>query len=267
LFVVKVRGQHLDQVTKKELISKIRRISGLSARKCPLTIRLLELLHTQPEIWMPFKELSLPDRIQNVATMNSDELRNMLTQLSINLNPAEFTQWESNCKATQEAFARCFEVLSQLLPLVLPTVEVDPAEITWAFTVVQTRSMLTDEEVARGSGTGQLVPLFDMLNHSPAAPTCNYAPPSSLIGQGIRAMLAVQADPVQLSVDFGPDGAALLARGGRPLGRLDDCLIVTASSGGLRAGEEARLRYHDPPELSQEGRMMFALTYGFDPAK
>ncbi len=44
----------------------------------------------------------------------------------------------------------------------------------------------------------------------------------------------------------------LLMRGGRPLGRLDDCFIATAPKGGLRAGEEARYQYHDPPPLSRE---------------
>ena len=209
---------------------------------------------------MPFKELSLPARIQNVVTMNRDELRDMITQLPITLSTEDTAQWEDNCIATEKNFANCFEVISQLLPLVLPTADVvDPAEITWAFTVVQTRALLTDEENLRGFGTGHLVPLFDMVNHAPA-PTCDYALPPAVIGQGARAILAIQADPDQLSVEIGPDGAALLMRGGRPLGRLDDCLIVTASSGGLRAG------YHDPPVLTPQGRMMFALTYGFDPA-
>ncbi len=215
---------------------------------------------------MPFKEFSLPVRIQNVVTMNRDEMRDMITKLPIMMSPADSTQWEANCIATQKHYADCFEVISQLLPLVLPTADaVDPAEITWAFTVVQTRSLLTDEETISGFGTGHLIPLFDMLNHAPVS-TCDYAPPPAIIGQSTRTILAIQADPDQLSVETGPDGAALLMRSGRSLGRLDDCFIVTTSRGGLRAGKEARFCYHNPLVLTSEGRMMFALTYGFDPA-
>ncbi len=44
-----------------------------------------------------------------------------------------------------------------------------------------------------------------------------------------------------------------------------------APKGGLRAGEEARFMshhnvYQDTKALSQEKRMMFALTYAFHPA-
>ncbi len=104
------------------------------------------------------------------------------------------------------------QVVSQLLPLVLPTVDnIDPAEITWALTVAQTRSHIF-----------ALVPLIDMLNHHDA-PTrvCNAVPPPQYLGHGylFRAMRALHADPSQLRVETGPDGAALLMRGGRPLYR------------------------------------------------
>jgi len=226
-------------------------------------IMLLELLHTQPEIWVPYKELSLPARILTVATMNSDELRVLLTQLPISLSPADFDVWGGSRKTTQELFATCIDVVAQLLPLVIPTVDdVDPAEITWALTVVQTRSIMIGEDIARGPS---LVPLFDMLNHAPAR-ACDFVPESHQIGRDLRAELAIQVDPAQLRVVTGPDGGALLMRGGRPLGRLDDCLILMAPKAGLRAGEEARFEYQDTESYSQKKRTMFALTYGFYPA-
>jgi hypothetical protein len=239
-------------------------MNPLLAYKCPLAIRLLELLHTQPEIWVPYKELSLPERIPNICTMNSEELREMLNGLPIRLHPADFTVLEASRKLTQETTAECFEVLAQLLRLVVPAVDVRPAEIPWAFTIAQTRSVLTNEENARGFGTGHLIPLFDMLNHASAG-TCSVAPasPSHLAA---RAAAAAQAAPeAQLSVAAGPDGAALLLRGGWPLGRLDDCVILRAPGGGLRAGEEARLQYQDPMPDSPAERVKFAVTYGFYP--
>jgi hypothetical protein len=229
-------------------------------------IRLLELLHTQPDVWAPYKELCLPDRVLNIITMNSEELRDMLTHLPIALTPTDLTMWEEGRKDTQEVFAECLEVLTQLLPLALPAVDsIDLGEITWAFTVVQTRAVLTDEESTRGFGTGHLVPLFDMLNHAPAN-TCTFVPLPHLAVRGLRASRAVQADPTRLSVASGPDGAELLMRDGRPLGRLDDCLIVRAPKGGLRAGEEVRFKYHDTAALGPKEKIAFALTYGFYPA-
>jgi hypothetical protein len=199
-------------------------------------------------------------RIQTGTTLTSEELRHLLTQLPITLSPADFELWEIRRRSSQEVFAECCEILSQLLPLVLPPgVDVDPAEITWAFTVVETRSGVTKEDHNRGFGTGQLIPLVDMLNHA-SANTCSFAP------RGARAARAVQADPARLSVAVGPDGTELLMCDGRPLGRLDDCRIVTAPSGGLRAGEEVRFEYHEPASLSPDERIMFAMTYGFYPA-
>jgi hypothetical protein len=257
------RGQYLDQPTKERLIAAIRGIPGIIARKCPLAIRLLELLHTQPEIWMPYKELCLPDRVPTAITMTSDELRDLLSQVPI--SAADLAREEHGQRYTREVFAECFEVLTQLLPLVLPTVDdVDPAEITWAFTIVQTRSRLTDEDNLRGFGPGHLVPLFDMMNHA-VGDTCSFVLRPQIALPGMRAHRAVEADPARLSVVAGPDGAELLMRGGRPLGRLDDCLIVTAPMGGLRAGEEARFEYHDTRKLGPEERLQFLSTYGFYP--
>jgi hypothetical protein len=229
------------------------------ASKCPLTIRLLELLHTQPAIWIPYKELCPPERIQTGNTLTSNELRQFLKKLPITLSLSDFMLWELMRSSSQDVFADCIKVISQLLSLVLPTgVDIDPTEITWAFNVVETRSVLTEEAHNRGSNTNQIVPLFDMLNHA-SGNTCSFAP------RDARRKCALQADPARLSVVIGPDGAELLMRDGRPLGRLDDCIVVRASSSGLRAGEEARFEYHDTASLRPMERIMFSLTYGFYP--
>ena len=56
----------------------IKDMPGPIARKWPLAIRLVELLHKQPDIWGPYKELFLPERIQTEFTMTSEELRQRL---------------------------------------------------------------------------------------------------------------------------------------------------------------------------------------------
>ena len=162
-----------------------------------------------------------------------------------------------------------FKVISQLLPLILPTAkDIDPAEIIWAYTIVQTRAMLTDEENERGFGTGHLVPVVDLLRYArkDRAPACDFAPSPNIIGQSLRALIAVKANQPQLNVMTGSDGVSLLMRHGRPIGRLDDCVILTAPRSGLRVGEEARFQYHDPLPVTLQERMMFAMIYGFDPA-
>jgi hypothetical protein len=185
-------GQHLDQHATLALISAIREIPGIIARKMPLTIRIVELLHTQPEIWMPYKEMCLPNRILSFLTMTSDELRDFLERPPISANPSEIKFLEGGVNHDKKVYAQCVQVMGQLLSLVLPNIDVDSEEITWAYTVMMSRSIQTPEEVLRGGGPGQLIPLFDMMNHA-ARPACDLAQHNVHVKPGERARLAAQA--------------------------------------------------------------------------
>ena len=213
---------------------------------------------------MPYKDLCLPIRILTSTTMTLDELRDLLERPPISATPAELKFWEDNLALTMEYYAQCVQVLGQLLSLVLPTTRVDPAELVWAYSVTATRSIMTAEDELRGGGPGHLIPLFDMMNHG-ARPVCDLAQPPFLARPGARAALAVQAAPAQLRVAAEPGRPALLLRGGRPLGRLDDCGIIQAPPGGLRAGDEARFEYPPTPFPDRVAQIIFVLTYGFCP--
>ncbi len=214
---------------------------------------------------MPYKEMCLPNRILSFLTMTSDELRDFLERPPISANPSEIKFLEGGLNNTKKVYAQCVQVMGQLLSLVLPNIDVDSEEITWAYTVVMSRSIQTPEEVLRGGGPGQLIPLFDMMNHA-ARPVCDLAQPSFLAKPGERARLAAQAAPAQLRVVAAPGEPALLMRGERPLGRLDDCVIIQAPPLGLRAGEEARFEYHPTPFPDRLAKIRFALSYGFCPS-
>ena len=228
----------------------------------PLTVRLLELLYRKPEIWVPYKEMCLPDRILTSITMSVEELRDLLGRPPISASPLELKLWENGFDAERKKFfAPCIQLLGQLTSLVLPSVNFSPAELTWAYSVTTTRAALTvDDELL----AGQLIPLVDMMNHA-SHPLCDIAPPPSWLPPGMRAELAVQADPAQLRVVAVPGKPTLLMRGERLLGRLDDCAIIRAPKGGLRPGDEALIEYHPTPFPDRATQIAFALTYGFCP--
>ena len=194
-----------------------------------------------------------------MITMTAEELREFLQRLPLSLSPEEFADWEGCRLKNHAAFNQCRPVLAFILQLVLPGVEIDPADIPWAYTVTQTRAVMSD-------GGGRIVPLFDMLNHA-NPPVCTSMCPPHPIPQDALAMLAVQADPAQLRVaSAGPGEPAVLTRRGRRLGRLEDCAVVLAPPGGARAGAELRLQYHDTSVRDRRADIQFAVSYGFYPA-
>ena len=250
-------GKNLDQPTKQGLLSAVRNMPGIISRKFPLTIRLLELLHTQPEVWMPYRRMCLADRIQTSITMTAEELSDLLKRMPISFSPEENKLLEKCRIDTQKVFNSFLPVLTFLLDLVLPGVTIEPAEITWAFTVVQTRAS------AGGDRGGKLVPLFDMLNHADS-PVCMLLSAPHELDPGALGMLALLVDPTQLSL--AAHEPAVLMRRGRRLGRIDDCAVLIAPSSGVRAGAELRLQYHDTSVRDMQADVNFAMTYGFYPA-
>jgi hypothetical protein len=259
-------GKHLDLPAKKRMEDEILRLPQEKAVIWLVTIRFLELLHTQQETWRPYKELCLPNRIQSLITMTSDELRNrILTFPKDEINEGSFIAWESEREYLQESsLPKTLEVLMQLLSFILPTAEkVHTAELIWAYTVVDTRSV-------KSKGVVCLAPLFDMMNHCPhRACSCLFLHGDPRRLSQTIAKLNRQAGKNDLRVVAGPGpggAGAILTRRGRALGRLDECLLLQAGTGGLPAGAEARYMYVDIARYSPQTTMEFALDYGFFPA-
>ena len=146
--------------------------------------------------------------------------------------------------------------MPKLASLVLPGVEISPAELTWAFTVAQSRAV-------NCNGRAELIPLFEMFNHAPCD-VCDFSVVTVAMAPAIRASMAIEAAPTQLRVAWAGQDLELL-RGDTPLGKLDDCCIILAPPRGLRAGEEACFSYHDTSELSLDKKVGFLLQYGFYP--
>ena len=209
---------------------------------------------------MPYKRLCLPDRIQTMVTMTAEELRDLLKGMPISISPEEFADWEACRIRNRNAFAGCIPVLTLILRLVLPGVAIEPAEITWAYTVTQTRAVTSD------GGSGKIVPLFDMLNHA-VAPVCLLAHSPHSFPPDFLAQLALDADPANLRLAAaGPGRPAALTRRGRRVAALADCDILIAPREGARAGAELRLQYHDTSARDRQADIQFAVSYGFYPA-
>jgi hypothetical protein len=226
---------------------------GQIARKWPLAIRLLELLHKQPHIWVPYKALFLPERVQTEFTMTLEEVRD---RLKLAPSAEDMDVFEPKLNITRAIFEGGLNAVSQLATLVLPGVAISHAELTWAFSVVQSRAN-------GGKDRAELIPVFDMLNHAPDK-VCEFAEMTVAMNPEIRARMATMVAPTQLKVAWvGPE--PVLFRGNTPLGRLDDCSILLAPAGGLRAGEEACFTYHDTSEFSMGLKQAFLMAYGFFP--
>ncbi len=195
-----------------------------------------------------------------MVTMTAEELREFLKRMPISVTPEEFADWERCRVKNHEAFNAFLPILTILLQLVLPGVAIEPARITWAYTVCQTRAVTSE------GGSGKIVPLFDMLNHA-AAPVCLLAHSPHSLPPDLLAQLAVDAHPAQLRLAAAAPGApAALTRRGRPLCRIDDCDILIAPAGGAGAGAELRLQYHDTTARDRKADLQFAVSYGFYPA-
>ena len=248
-------GKDLDLQTKQEISEAIKVMMGPVARKWPIAIRLVEVLHKQPAVWAPYKELFLPERIQTEFTMTSEEFRNRLKLVPSALDVDDYAQ---RFLRTKFLFDGGFKAMSKLASLVLPGVEISPAELTWAFTVAQSRAV-------NRNGSAELIPLFDMFNHAPGRDdVCDFSVVTVAMAPAIRASMAMDAAPTQLRVAWAGQDLELL-RGDTPLGKLDDCCIILAPPRGLRAGEEACFSYHDTSELSLDKKVGFLLQYGFYP--
>ncbi len=234
----------------------IKNMPGPIARKWPLAIRLVELLHTQPDVWAPYKELFLPERIQTEFTMTPEEVRHRLKLAPFRV---DFGVYEKRWEFTRAVFSEGLQAVHRLARLTLPGTETTPEELTWAFSVVQSRAV-------NRRGLAELIPLFDMLNHAPG-PACDFSAVTTQLAAPIRAAMATDADPARLQVRCTGDGQAPthLFRGGRLLGHLDDCVVLLAPARGLRAGEEACFRYHEAAGLSEDERLGFLMQYGFYP--
>lgn len=231
---------------------------GIIARKWPLAIRLVELLHTKPDIWGPYKELFLPERIQTEVTMTLEEAKQRLQLAPFQVDMDGFAAMHFH---TQAEFAKSLKVAYNLARLVLPSVDITPEKLTWAFTVVQTR--------ADGhNGGAELIPLFDMFNHA-ATKACDFYKVSVRMCAPIRASMAMDADRGQLRAACAKDSGVpeLLYRGQQLLGHLDDCVILLAPPCGLRKGDETFIKYHDLTECSPLETLHFLMTYGFYPAE
>ena len=117
--------------------------------KCQLTIRLLEVLHTQPEVWMVYKKLCLPAQIQTTITMTAEELKDFIKRMPLSMTSEEFSRWRTCRNKDQETFNTLLPVLETIVHLVnrvvIPDAKIEPAEITWALTVAQTRATRTGE--------------------------------------------------------------------------------------------------------------------------
>jgi hypothetical protein len=209
---------------------------------------------------MPYKKLCLPDRIQTMVTMTAEELSDLLKRMPISVTPEELTDWEACRVRNRQAFNACLPVLTLLLGLVLPGVAIEPAEITWAYTVAQTRAVTSD------GGSGKMVPLFDMLNHA-VSPVCILAHSPHSLPPDFLAQLALDADPAHVRLTPpAPGEPAILTRRGRRLARLDACDILIAPPDGAPAGAELRLQYHDTSVRDRQADIQFAVSYGFYPA-
>jgi hypothetical protein len=226
---------------------------GPIARKWPLAIRLVELIYREPAIWVPYKELFLAERIQTEFTITLDEC---MERLKLFPSVVDVDDYTAALTETQAVYRDSLKTASKLASLVLPGVATTLAELTWAFTVVQSRAVYRD-------GRCELIPLFDMLNHAPNS--CDFSEVTVALAAPVRASMAMDAARNQLRVAWaGPD--LQLLRGDVPLGRLDDCCIILAPPGGLRAGEEACTQYHDTAGIKPDMKLGFFMAYGFCPA-
>ncbi len=224
---------------------------GSIARKWPLAIRLVELLHKEPAIWAPYKEMFLPERVQTEFTMTSDEVRNRLKLAPSKINVDDY---EEKLGQLQAQFDHGLTAMAKLASIILPDVAISPPELRWAFTIVQSRAV-------NRNGRAELIPLFDMLNHAQDN-TCDFCHVPVEMSAEVRSMMATEVAPTQLRVAWiGPD--LVLFRGDAALGRLDDCCIILAPEGGLRAGEEAFFAYHDTSEYSLSAKLGFLMQFGF----
>ena len=241
----------------QEMFSAIQKIPEVIAKKCPLAIRLLEQLHKDPETWLPYKELFLPECIQSEVTITPEELRDRLNRMPLSISSEKTAKVERSYNQTQIVFSKSLKVLTQLADLAVPGADITPAELTWAFNVVQTRAV-------NRSGSPELIPLFDMFNHAPD-PACEFCEVTEQMYPGIRASMAVEADPSQLRVVETPGRPGLLFRRERKLCGIDDCVIVLAPTSGLRAGSEAFYEYRDMSKSSPDDKIRFLMQYGFFP--
>ena len=189
--------------------------------------------------------------------MTSEELRQRLKLAPF---PVDVDFYEQQFMQLRAVYSETLKVAMQFARLVLPGVEITAEELTWAFSVTQSRA-----NTRRGSA--ELIPLYDMFNHAPN-PAVDFSAVTVKVCAAVCASMAMDADRTQLRVACRKGGSVpeLLYRGEQLLGHLDDCVVLLAPSCGLREGDEAFTEYHDVSGHSQEQMISFIMAYGFVPA-
>ena len=131
---------HLDDKTRADIKTTLNSLQGDELdKKALLAFRLLELLHQEPEIWQPYKQLCLPARVPNFYSITTRELSKILKENPDAWISENYAQElvESSRREAEDQLPR----LLALLEIFAPTVSATSEDLLWAMSIVQSRAV------------------------------------------------------------------------------------------------------------------------------
>ncbi len=136
--VVQDRG--LDKAARESIISSLpsfKEFIGESA--ILLSIRLLEVLHSEPDKWMPYKKLCLENTNKCIFSMTADDLKALLEQTP--LNPESYAALEEQRVECHRDIKASMPALLKLADLLAPGADISSEDLIWAIAVTQMRAI------------------------------------------------------------------------------------------------------------------------------
>ncbi len=159
---VRTSIQYLDTDLQKHMLSAIPMVMDVIPESNLLVaLQLLEQIHVEPDTWLTYKNICLPERIPNRFYMTEDELRSILNKkdLAYGIPTDAMDKIAEQLHQFQSRYARIAPVLEWIARLVIPNVDISQEQLSWALSVASSRA------IATASQSAQLIPCFDMINH------------------------------------------------------------------------------------------------------
>ena len=153
--------QYLDSDLQKHMLSAIPIVQDVIPESNFLVaLQLLKQMHDIPDTWLEYKNIFLPERIPNRFYMTEDELRFILNQGDLGISKDVVDKVAEQLHQFQSRYARIGPVLEWIARLMIPSVDISQEQLSWALSVASSRA------IATASKSAQLIPCFDMINHS-----------------------------------------------------------------------------------------------------
>jgi hypothetical protein len=191
---VRTSIQYLDSDLQKHVLSVIPTvIDVIPENNLLVALQLLEQIHLKPDTWLTYKNIFLPERIPNRFHLTEVEMRSILKQkdLAYGISKDSVDKIAEQLHQFQSRFAQIGPMLEWIARLVIPSVDISQEQLSWALSVASSRA------IATSSKSAQLIPCFDMINHSERNNSCIFVTWEQLLASHPNTPLSLRDSHVK----------------------------------------------------------------------